>query len=97
MHLKVWVCRLCVHVCECVYLSLSLSVCVFVHVCKDGYVCSCVCLCSVRFGWVCKCVRVFISLCSFVCGMCAARVGRGEKEMLSDYLFDMCVTLYTFQ
>jgi len=82
---------------ECVYLSLSLSlsVCVFVHVCKDGYVCSYVCLWSVRFGWVCKCVRVFISLCACVC--CAAHVGRGEREMLTDYLFDVCVTLCTRQ
>jgi len=76
-------------------LSLSLSVCVFVHMRKDGYVCSYVCLCSVRFGLVCKCVRVLISLCSCVC--CAARVGRGEREMLTDYLFDVCVTLCTCQ
>ena len=43
---------------------------------------------------MCERVNFF---CSCVCGVCSARVGRSEREMLTDYLFDVCVTLCTCQ
>ena len=80
---------MCVFVCVCMRVCVSVwaCVCACMHVCMCVFVCACVCVC------VCLCVYVFVCACVCVCAfslvglMGKSHIWVGDNSSLGEDLF----------